>query len=103
MLKYKKEKNWKFSRNSFFSKNNKGQTGETISWVIATLVIIGILIIFIYLSTLIGKTKSLTIGDLGSDLSKKSVVLSEKTLLSHSLAQNKNKEDINKIISQYDK
>jgi hypothetical protein len=91
MLNYKKKK------------NKSGQTGETLSWVVATLVMVGILILFIYLSSLIGKTKSLTIGDVSSDLSKKIVVLSEKTSLAHSLAQNKNKEEIDKIIIQYDK
>jgi hypothetical protein len=108
MLKLKKEKNRKeenrkFSHGSFLKKNCKGQTGETIAWVIATLVIIGVLIIFIYISTIMGKAKNLTIGDINSDLSKKSVVLSEKTSLAHALSQDKNKEEINKIILQYDK
>jgi hypothetical protein len=103
MLNSKKEKNRKFSHCSFFLKNSKGQTGETINWVIATLVIIGILILFIYISTLMAKAKSLTVGDLNSDLSKKNLILSEKTAFAHQLYGNKDKGVIDKIILDYDK
>jgi hypothetical protein len=83
--------------------SKKAQTGETISWVVATLVIIGILVLFIYISTLMAKVKTVTIADLNSDISKKSLVLSEKTALAYQLSGNTNKEAIDKIILEYDK
>jgi hypothetical protein len=82
--------------------NKKGQTGETISWIIATIVIIGILILFIYLSTLLAKVKTIDVGNLRTDLSKNSLVLAEKTSIAHQLAGDKNKEVIDQIISEYD-
>ena len=103
MLEPKKEKNRKFSHCSFFSKNSKGQTGETITWVIATIVIIGILILFIYGSTLMGKAKNIVGGEVNAGLSAKSLVLAEKTSLAHQIAQNKDKGVIDSIIKEYDK
>jgi hypothetical protein len=84
-------------------KSKKAQTGETISWVIATLVIIGILILFVYISTLMANVKTVSITDLNSDLAGKSLVLAEKTSLAYQLSGNTNKEVIDKIILQYDK
>jgi biopolymer transport protein ExbD len=43
-------------------KNKKGQVGETITWVIATIVLIVILLIFIYTSIALSKVKSLKIN-----------------------------------------
>jgi|WetSurMetagenome_2_1015567.scaffolds.fasta_scaffold806879_2 hypothetical protein len=83
--------------------NKQGQTGETISWVIATLVIIGILIIFLYISSTMAVAKKISIGDLITGLSHNSLVLTEKTAIAHQLAGNKNKEVIDKIILDYDK
>jgi hypothetical protein len=83
-------------------KNKKGQTGETISWVIATLVIIGVLLIFIYVSTLMAKVKVVTLDDVQSDLTKESKILEEKTSISNLILNNKNKETI-EVILQSDK
>ena len=79
--------------------NSKGQTGETISWVIATLVIVGILILFVYLSVLMSKTKIVNIGTLQTDLEKDSKILSGKTTLAEML-NDKNKEMINEILKE---
>jgi hypothetical protein len=83
--------------------HKRGQTGETITWVIATLVIIGILILFIYISTVMGKAKTITGGEANAELPAKSLVLSEKTSLAHQIAENKHKEVIDSIIKEYDK
>lgn len=40
-------------------KNKKAQIGETLTWIVATLIIIGILLIFIYASLALAKSKSL--------------------------------------------
>jgi hypothetical protein len=38
--------------------NRRGQVGETITWVVATIILIVILMIFIYASIALSKTKS---------------------------------------------
>ncbi len=71
-------------------KNKRGQVGETISWIIATLVIIGIIILFLYISSLMGQLKTIGIGDLSSDYAKFNP-LTQKTVLAEQLnSQNKN-------------
>ena len=47
--------------------NKKAQIGETMTWIVATLIIIVIMGIFIYASTLLAKTKSLGLPDLNLD------------------------------------
>jgi Na+-transporting methylmalonyl-CoA/oxaloacetate decarboxylase gamma subunit len=82
-------------------KNKRGQVGETISWVIATIVIIGVLLIFIYISTLMSKVKQISEIELsvsGSDI--KTELLTEKTSLAHQLANNRNKEVIDNILAE---
>jgi len=88
-------------RYKHFSK--KGQTGETVSWIIATLVIIGILILFIYASVLMANVKGVSIGNLQTDLSKESLVLTEKTNLSNVVLNNKNKDTIDNILKNENK
>ena len=86
----------------FRCKNKKGQTAETMTWIVATLVVIGILIIFIYLSILVSKTKIISVGDVQTDLQKESLVLSEKTSISNTIMSDKNKAQIDEILSQGD-
>lgn len=40
--------------------NNKGQMGETLTWVIATIIIVVILMFFIFGASLLGTTKNVT-------------------------------------------
>lgn len=84
-------------------KYKKAQTGETISWIIATLVIVGILLVFIWISVLMSKTKVIGIGDVKVGLAKKSVSLDTKTALANQLANNRNKEIIDNILKENDK
>lgn len=79
-------------------KSKKGQTGETVSWIIATLVIIGILIIFIYLSVLMSETKTITFVDPKTDLPSESRILTEKIFIANEIMNNKNKEMIDGIL-----
>lgn len=79
----------------------KAQVGETISWVIATLVIIGILMIFIYISVLMAESKKITNIELKiSDSEEKINLLTEKSSLAHQLANNRNKEVIDNILDE---
>lgn len=41
-------------------KNKKGQTGETLTWIVATIIIIVLLAFFLFGSSLLGKTKIIT-------------------------------------------
>jgi len=84
-------------------KYKKGQTGETVAWLIATLVIIGILILFIYVSVLMANVKGVSIGNLQTDLAKESQVLAEKTNLSNVIMTNKNKDTIDNILKNENK
>lgn len=79
-----------------FSK--KGQTGETVSWIVATLVIIGILIIFIYISVLMSDAKKINLVDAKTDLPSESSILTEKNFIANEIMNNKNKEMINGIL-----
>jgi hypothetical protein len=79
-------------------KSKKAQTGETISWVIATLVIIVILILFVYTSTIMAKIKVVNFKEVSSDLSGESKVLEEKNIISHIILNNKDKESIEVIL-----
>lgn len=83
--------------------NKKAQTAETISWIVATLVIIGILLIFIYISVLMSKVKVVGIGDVKTDLGEGSAILNIKTSLANQLTNGKNKDVIDNILKQDDK
>ncbi len=81
----------------------RAQIGETITWIIATLIIIGTLVVFIFFSVLMSKVKNIAIGDIKTDLTKESVSLNVKTSLAHQIANNKNKEIIDNILKENDK
>jgi hypothetical protein len=83
--------------------SKRGQIGETVSWLIATLVIIGILILFIWASVLMANVKGVSIGNLQTDLAKESLVLTEKTALSNVIMDNKNKDTIDNILQNENK
>ena len=78
--------------------NKKGQVGETVSWIIATIVVIGIVVFFIYVSILISKTKIIQTLSLQSDVAEKPELLLHKTALSHQLTGNLNKEFIDNLL-----
>ncbi len=77
----------------------KGQVGETISWLVATLVIVGILLLFIWISILMSKAKVIATGDLRT-AGKESEILITKTSLANQLTGNKNKEIIDNILKE---
>lgn len=76
-----------------------GQIGETVTWIIATLIIIGILIIFLVVSSLMSKVKAVRVGDVGTDL-KESTLVQQKTSFAYQLTNNKNKEIIENILKE---
>jgi len=78
----------------------KAQTGETISWIVATLVIVEILLIFIWVSVLMSKTKIIGIGNLKTDLAGKSERLETKTSLAYQISGDRNKEVIDNLLRE---
>ncbi len=80
--------------------SRKAQVGETMSWIIATLIIIGILIIFIYISVLMANVKKINLSDLQSDSKQEINLLSEKTSLAYKLTDNKDKALIDSLLRE---
>lgn len=60
--------------------NKKAQISETMTWVVATIIIILILTAFVYSSGLFGKAKEVTIDKI-SKISKKNLIASASTLI----------------------
>ncbi|PJE81660.1 hypothetical protein COU58_01825 [Candidatus Pacearchaeota archaeon CG10_big_fil_rev_8_21_14_0_10_32_42] len=64
-------------------KNSRGQIGETLTWVVATIIILVILIFFIFGSSLLGKTKS--VGTFRESLTSSKTTLNSDIFLRKSL------------------
>jgi hypothetical protein len=79
-------------------KRKKAQVGETVTWVVATIVIIGILIIFLVVSSIMSKVKAVHMGDVKIDM-KGSNLIKEKTFLAEQL-NNQNKEKIESVLNE---
>lgn len=80
---------------------NRGAIGETITWTVATIIIIGALIIFLVLSSLLAKVKLINLREVKSDVEGESPVLAMKTSISHDIADEKNKEQIDNILEEW--
>ena len=83
--------------------NKKAQIGETLTWIIATLIIIGVLVLFIYSSSLLAKTKSLNIPELKMDSSEEVNWIEAKISFAHIKSNNLNKEIIDNWINKNEK
>ena len=76
--------------NKFY--NKKGQISDVMTWIIATIIILVILIAFIYISALVGqKTKIIKVEDLQFRLGKGFDFLGAKTDLAYGLASDSDK------------
>jgi len=62
-------------------KNKRGEIGKTITWIVSTLIIVGILILFIYISSGISNFKSLKSSDVFTNLSSNSQIFEMKTFI----------------------
>jgi uncharacterized protein (UPF0333 family) len=72
-------------------KNKRGQIGESITWVVATIILIVILIVFIYASIVLSKTKSLKF-DIKANSEDSVDWINYKTQMAYSIStDNKNK------------
>ena len=74
-----------------YNKNRKAQVGETITWVIATIVIVVILIISIYAASLLAQTKKkFSFGT----VQREEDLIMEKSLFAYFLADDEKKNII---------
>jgi len=77
----------------------RAQIGETVIWIIATLVIVGVLLLFIFISSLMSKVKTIHVGNLETDV-KVTNLLKEKTSFAYQLTDYKNRELIEGILKE---
>lgn len=71
--------------------NKKAQIGEAMAWIVATIVIIVILLIFIYVSSILAKAKNISFS--GDSEKGKLDTIKTKNSLAYSL-NDKNREKI---------
>ncbi len=100
MLKNKKTRDFSRVTRTLLPRNRSAQVGETVSWIIATLIIIGILLIFIWISVLMAKVKTISLGDSTPDAETESTLIEGKISMAHQLANNKNKNVIDNILKE---
>lgn len=81
------------------SRNRSGQIGETATWIVATLIIIGTMILFILFSFLMSKTKAVGAGDVKTDLGKNTERLSVKTSIAEQL-NSQDKQNVENILNE---
>ncbi len=77
----------------------RGQIGETFTWVFATVIILVIMLVALWISFLISKTKLIAVANVNSDLEKESTVLTVKTSLAEQL-NSQNKQMIEDILKK---
>ena len=78
--------------------SKKAQVGETVTWIVATIVLIAILLIFIFASSILAKSKSLKVN-LKANSEEDVSWIDSKTKMAYSL-NNANKNKIIAWISQ---
>lgn len=75
--------------------NKKGQISEIMTWIVATLIIVSVLIVFIYASSLLAqKTKILKAKDLKIDTGKEQDLIEVKNNIAYTSALNSDKNII---------
>jgi hypothetical protein len=75
------------------SEGKKAQVAETMTWVVATIIIIVLLVASIYLSSLLGKSKDLKVG--GIESSEENNWVNSKTQMALEI----NNENVNRILN----
>jgi len=67
--------------------NKKSQVSEIMTWVVATIIILSLLLVFVYASSLLAqKTKIIKAKDLRIDFEKEVDLLETKNLIAYDLA-----------------
>jgi len=86
-------------KNAFFPKNRRAQIAETMTWVVATIIIVVALLGFVYTASLLAKTKVPTFKDLKIEIEKEEDWISKKTDFAFSL-NDENREMIEQWIKE---
>jgi len=89
-MRSKRQKTQQFFSNVSFIRNRKAQIGETMTWVVATLIIIVILIISVYASFLLAQTRK----KIFVETEREDDLLMEKSLFAYFLADDTKKNII---------
>lgn len=77
--------------------NKRAQVSEIMTWVIATIIILSILLLFVYASSLLAqKTKIIKAKDLKIDFKEEVDLLETKNLIAYDLASGAEKSIIKK-------
>ena len=79
-------------------KNKKAAIGETLTRLVATIIIIFILVTFIYVSSLLSKVKTVSKGDLNVETEQIPDMLAQKTNFAFQL-NNKDKTEVENILN----
>ena len=77
----------------------KGQIGETMTWIVATLIIVFVLLVSIYVSSLLSKTKNIGSDDFNSEDLRQDL-LAKKSLIAFLLSENSNEKTTYAIINE---
>lgn len=85
-----------FGKETKMLSNKKAQIGETLTWVVATIIIVVVLLIFIYVSIALGKSKAVDTIKIKTEESSVDWI-EVKTNLAYSL-NNENQNKINEWI-----
>ncbi len=96
--------NYKLFNRKIKKKNKKAQIGETITWIVSTLIIVFILIMFIYIASAMGKAKSVNPKKIQIKISESNEEISwiEIKTLFAKIINNNNENKIDEWISQED-
>ena len=95
----KRQKNQRFISYTFLEKNRKAQVSDIMTWVVATIIILSILLLFVYASSLLAqKTKIIKAKDLKIDIGKEVDLLETKNWIAFDLAS----ENEEKIIKNWE-
>lgn len=77
-----------------FNRNKKAQIGETLTWIVATLIIIVILVFSIFITFFLGKTKNLSKDNRGFSLGESEDLFVMKSLSGYLLTEDASGERI---------
>lgn len=80
------------------NKNKRGQISESLTWVVATFILIAILLIFIYVSIALSKTKSIKVN-IRTSLGDSFDWIDKKTEMAYSI-NSANRDEIDEWISR---
>ena len=82
--------------------NKRGQIGETMTWVVATIIVVVLLTIFIYASSALAKTKNLSLTDLKISLDKTKDIVNTKSLFAYEKTSEEKKVLVKQWIDKND-